>query len=185
LITKGEHLSGVVILKLFRYLPIVIFGVVYASTKSWGTAFKAAGIIAFFASLSHPLGGDRLILALNLFLTTGGLAFLFDIGFVLRWMDELKRGMVFVFIFILAVFFQIKDPFGWPGGRASIFGNDRYFNSPSWRAGWLVVVGAAVSLFLQRYSGNSLLNTFIPTVLIGGAHILSHKVASRADIRTH
>jgi len=163
----------------------MVFGLVYVTTKSWPTAFKASCFFALLAAFSHPLEGDRLILAINTFLAVGGIGFLFKIHFLLYWFDRLKRGMIFVSILIFAVIFQVKDPFGWSGGRSSIFINDRYFNSSSWWAGWLVVLGSAISLFLQRYTSNSFLNTLVPTVLIGSAHILSHKVASKADIRTH
>jgi hypothetical protein len=87
------------------YLPVVplILFMAYARVygmahRVWVGAFELGGATALMVIMTlayHRIPFDRIMLGVNLFLTLGGIAFLFDNETLLRWYESSKGGPLF------------------------------------------------------------------------------------------
>ena len=108
--------------KLFQFIPISVFlwYVRYegASPSVWRVAFMLGGGVAVVETLllflkKVPL--NRLVLAVNLFLFVGGLAFAADIGLILRVYKNLMQTSLFVSLIIVGIISTVASKSGFVG----------------------------------------------------------------------
>lgn len=91
----------------FSLAPLLILVFTYKFTLSWKLAFYFASPFAVVSLVKAFIGKSRdvFLLAVNAFLSLGGLIFLFNIGWLQTLYKDFSYSMIFIWVFIISFVF--------------------------------------------------------------------------------
>ncbi|HMN15465.1 MAG TPA: hypothetical protein PKD55_24380 [Bellilinea sp.] len=166
------------IFALIQFLPLSLFAA-YAfwngapEEARWQRAFQLASIAALIqlaVVLPQPRPASRLVLAANLYLLLGGLAFFAHQWWFLQLYDALRESAIFIIMLAVGITTTV-------GSRAGFVASCTAPRAPVVRASlWLLAATAVALVVSVRYRGDRYLAAVYPII---GLAVLQRILVSR------
>lgn len=168
----GEDIVPKVIFALIQFVPLTLFAT-YAfwdgvpDDARWEVAFKLASLAAVIQLaivLPQRRPSNRLVLAANLYLLLGGLAFLTQQWWFLRLYDELQESAIFIMMLVVGIVATLATPAGYIGAQGAPV---RQVKRTSY---WLLLATALALALAVTFRGDRYLAAVYPIIGLAIIH---------------